>query len=173
MRRALRQNVVDLEKMLANLVRHEVEFVIIDGVAATAHGSAYVTYDLDFCYRRDAANLQKLVAALGPLNPELRDAPQNLPFFWDLKTLQRGMNFTLKTDWGDVDLLGEVAGVGTFAEVWAASIQVELFGLPCAVISLAGLIAAKRAAGRPKDQLLLPELEALHEALEDGEDTAQ
>lgn len=47
---------VELEKLLAGLVRHEVEFVVIGGVAAVAHGSAYVTYDLDFCYSRDAAN---------------------------------------------------------------------------------------------------------------------
>jgi hypothetical protein len=66
-----------------------------------------------------------------------------------------------------------VAGVGTFAQVLAVSVQVELFGLPCAVLSLDGLIAAKRAAGRPKDQLILPELEALREALEDDEDEAQ
>ena len=69
---------VDLEKLLAGLVRNEVEFVVIGGVAAVAHGSVYVTYDLDFCYSRAAANLQKLVAALGPLNPQLRGAPEAL-----------------------------------------------------------------------------------------------
>ncbi len=164
---------VDLEKLLTILIRHEVEFVLIGGVAAVAHGSAYVTYDLDFGYSRDAANLQSLVAALEPLNPQLRDAPEGLPFFWDLRTLQRGSNFALKTDLGDVDLLGEVSGVGAFTQVLAVSVQVELFGLPCAVLSLDGLIAAKRAAGRPKDLLILPELEALREALEDDENEAQ
>ena len=74
------------------------------------------------------------------------------------------MNFTLETDRGNVDLLGEVAGLGTYEQVQAGAVPIELVGVTCAVLSLDKLIAAKRAAGRPKDLLVLPELEALWEA---------
>ena len=74
------------------------------------------------------------------------------------------MNFTLRTDLGDVDLLGEITGIGTFEQARQASIMVTLFDVGCAVLSLDKLIVAKRSAGRPKDILLLPELEALREA---------
>ena len=77
-------------------------------------------------------------------------------------------NFTLVTDGGDLDLLGEIAGVGGYAEVSAVSMPVSLFGENCAVLSLRALIAARRASGRPKDLQLLPELEALQGAI--GED---
>ena len=85
----------------------------------------------------------------------------------DERTLRRGLNFTLKTDLGDIDLLGEVAGIGTFEQALASSILVQLFGIECAVLSLEALIKAKRAADRPKDHLILPELEALLEANDD------
>lgn len=159
---------VDLEKLLTCLAGSGVAFVIIGGVAATVHGSAYVTYDLDICYARNRSNLDRLAEALAPYHPRLRDVPEAVPFFWDARTLQRGMNFTLKTDLGDIDLLGEVTGIGAFEQVRAASIPVELFDIECAVLSLEGLIVAKRAAGRPKDHLVLPELEALREASEDS-----
>ena len=155
---------VNLKKLITRLVNNQVEFVVIGGVAATVHGSAYVTYDLDICYSRDAENLARMATALAPYHPRLRDIPDDLPFFWDQRTLHRGLNFTLKTDLGDIDLLGEVAGIGDFEQVLASSIWVELFGVECAVLSLEALIKAKRAADRPKDHLILPELEALLEA---------
>lgn len=67
------------------------------------------------------------------------------------------------TNIGDIDLLGEVAGVGTFAEVEQNSNEIEMYGHKVRVISLEALINAKRAAGRVKDLLVLPELEALLE----------
>ncbi len=41
-----------------------VDFVVIGGLAATFHGSARVTYDLDICYSRASANVRRLAAAL-------------------------------------------------------------------------------------------------------------
>ena len=159
---------VNLKKLIICLANKQVEFVIIGGVAATVHGSAYVTYDLDIFYSRDEENLARMAKALAPYHPRPRDIPDDLPFFWDERTLHRGLNFTLKTDLGDIDLLGEVAGVGDFEQALASSILVQLFGVECAVLSLKALIKAKRAADRPKDHLILPELEALLEASNDA-----
>jgi predicted nucleotidyltransferase len=144
----------------------EVEFVIIGGVAATFHGSISVTFDLDICYSRQATNLLRLVKALAPFHPRLRGIPDNLPFIWDASTLRNGSLFTLKTDIGDIDLLGEVTGLGGYAEVKAEAIEVEAYGGHVSTLNLRGLIRAKRAAGRPKDLLVLSELESLLEAEE-------
>ncbi len=158
---------IDLATLIPRLVNDGVEFVIIGGVAATAHGSAYVTEDLDVCYACDVDNLERLVKSLAPLHPRLRGAPADLPFLWNAQTIRQGLNFTLQTDLGDVDLLGEVSGLGSFEQVRAAAVRATLFGVECAVLSLDGLIVAKRTAGRRKDLLILPELEALREAGED------
>lgn len=161
---------IQLEPILKSLVESDVEFVIVGGVAITAHGSAYLTQDLDFCYLRTTENLEKIVNALSRFSPRFRGFPENLPFVFDLSTLRNGTNFTFTTQIGDVDLLGEVAGVGNYQEVLANSEYKELYGFEIKVLSIEGLISAKRAAGRTKDLLVLPELEALREALSDEEE---
>lgn len=158
---------IDFEQALTALAAGRVRFVIVGGLAVTIHGSAYVTFDLDFCYARDRENLSRLAQALRPYGPRLRGAPEGLPFRFDEETLAGGLNFTLTTDLGDIDLLGEVAGIGDYAAALAASAPVELFGASFDVLTLEALITSKRAAGRPKDLLVLPELEALREATEE------
>jgi hypothetical protein len=74
-----------------------------------------------------------------------------------------GLNFTLDTDIGALDLLGEIPPWGEFRDVAAHSEVADLFGYQVRVLSLEALIQAKRAAGRPKDLLVIPELEALLE----------
>jgi len=82
---------MDLERLLSVLHDAEVRFVIIGGVAATIHGSARLTSDLDVVYARDRENLERLVAALQPLDPYLRGAPPGLPFRFDVETLRRSI----------------------------------------------------------------------------------
>lgn len=143
-----------------------VDFVVIGGVAANVHGSAVVTFDLDVCYSRTARNLSRLVAALGRFHPRPRGFPADLPFICDEATLRNATGLTLQTDLGELDLLAEVAGLGSFDEVKAHSIEVEAFGRKVLVLDLPALIRAKRATGRRKDILALPELEGLLEASE-------
>lgn len=80
----------DFGRLLAALASHDVRYIIVGGFAATAHGSAFLTVDLDVVYERTAANIGRLVAALEPLSPYLRGAPPGLPFrFVDLERLIR------------------------------------------------------------------------------------
>jgi len=144
----------------------QVEFVVVGGLAATIHGGARLTYDLDICYARNPANLRKLAAVLAPFHPRPRGFPKELPFIWDETTLRNGSLFTLSTDLGDIDLLAGVTGLGTYQDAKAASIEVEGYERRFHTLGLKSLIQAKRAAGRPKDLEGLPELEALLEAQE-------
>lgn len=151
----------NFQQLITCLSEADVEYVLIGGLAAIAHGSAYVTYDVDVCYERSHANVERLCRALAPLHPALRGAPHDLPFRFDARTVLAGLNFTLDTDLGALDLLGEVTPFGPFVPVAAHSEIAELFGLRVRVLSLEALIRAKQAAGRRKDLLILPELEAL------------
>jgi hypothetical protein len=151
----------DAAAMVRHLTEQRVEFVVIGGLAMIAHGSAYVTKDLDVCYRRTPANIAAVASALAPHNPYLRGAPPGLPFRFDAPTIQAALNFTLTTALGDIDLLGEVSGIGGYDKVLALSTVMELYGLNVQVLSVDGLIAAKKAAGRTKDKLHLLELEEL------------
>ncbi|MFN7949842.1 MAG: hypothetical protein U0Z53_31125 [Blastocatellia bacterium] len=153
----------ELEPQLALLKNYEVDFIVVGGVAVVAHGADYLTHDLDVCYSRGSDNIERLVAALKSVNARLRGAPAGLPFILDARTIRQGLNFTFDTDIGPLDLLGEVAGVGGYKEAREGSITAELFGFQVSILSLDKLIAAKRAAGRSKDLMALPELEAIQE----------
>ena len=149
------------ERLLTALCKANVAFVVIGGMAAVAQGSAYVTADLDICYQRQPHNYQRLSQALQPFHPRLRGAPADLPFVLDVRTLRGELNFTLTSEGGELDLLGEVTGLGDYEAVQAHAEEVELYGYRVWVLTLGGLIISKQAAGRPKDLRLLPELQAL------------
>jgi len=153
----------NFREILPLLARNQVRFILIGGGAAIAHGSAKITYDVDVAYARDPENIRSLVKALDPYAPYLRGAPAGLPFRFDEATVQAGLNFTLTTALGDLDLLGEVTGGGTHEQLLPYSQEMEIFGLKCRVVSLEKLIQLKRAAGRPKDLEALAELQALLE----------
>jgi len=153
--------VTDFEGLLGALVRGGVEFILVGGVAARAHGSARLTQDVDVVYSRAAPNLGRLAEALGPLRPYLRGAPPGLPFRLDVATLERGLNFTLTTTLGDIDLLGEIVGGGGYDDLLPHCVRLRLFGMDCLCLGLERLILVKRAAGRPRDLEAVAELEAL------------
>lgn len=159
----------DFASLLRILVHHHVEFILVGGAAATAHGSARLTQDLDIVYRRTRENLDRLATGLAPLKPYLRGAPPGLPFQWDANTLVRGLNFTLVTDLGDLDLLGEIVGGGRYEDLLPHTILLDLFGVPCRCLGLRRLIEVKRAAGRPRDLEAMAELEVLLEEKEKAE----
>jgi hypothetical protein len=156
--------VTDFETLLQRLVGGGVEFIVIGGFAATAHGSAHVTVDLDIVYRRSPDNIRRLADALAPLAPYLRGAPPGLPFRFDPPTIAQGLNFTLTTAAGDLDALGEATGAGTYEALLPRSEVRTLFGMDVRFVDLETLIRLKRAAGRPKDLERLAELEAILEA---------
>ena len=78
--------------------------------------------------------------------------------------MHNGTVFTLDTDLGRIDLLAEVAGLGSWDEVKGTCVRLPAFCREVLTLDLDSLIRAKRAAGRLKDLLVLPELESLLEA---------
>lgn len=158
-----------LVEAIIELAKHEVDFVVIGGMAIRWHGSSYLTQDLDVCYSREGENLKKIAKALAPFHPRARGLPDDLPFIWDESTLRNGTNFTLRTEFGDVDLLAEVKGIGTYLDALNNSVEIEIEGHKVNILSIDGLIAAKTAAGREKDIGGLKELYALKQAFSDDD----
>jgi hypothetical protein len=147
----------DLRALLAPLIRHGVDFVLIGGMAGISHGSSYPSYDLDVAYARDPSNIARLVDALGEIGVRLRGAPADPPFLLDAKTIENGSNFTFATSHGDFDILGHADGMPAYKELRDAAPLREILGLDIRVASIDHLIAMKRAANRPKDKLMVEE----------------
>lgn len=147
--------------LIEALAEAGVDFVLIGGLAGTAHGSAYPTYDLDVMYGRDRDNLERLAGVLRDLGATLRGTPPDVPFQLDARTLEEGGNFTFDTRNGPLDILAYPAGAPPFSELKEASDEIELTGRRVRVASLDHLIAMKDAADRPKDQLMATEYRTL------------
>ena len=107
----------DFESLLRRLLDARIDFIVVGGVAAVVHGSARATFDLDIVYSRANANVARIVDALSPIGPYLRGVPRGLPFSFDADTIDRGLNFTLETSLGDLDLLGEITGGGRYEDL--------------------------------------------------------
>jgi len=156
----------DFDILLAALDDGDIECIIVGGLAATIHGSSRLTQDIDIVYERSDENIERLVRALAPHDPYLRGMPPGLPFEWSAETLRRGLNVTLITTVGDIDILGEIVGGESYDDLLPHTITVDLFARTYRCLDLPHLICVKRAAGRPKDLEVIAELEALLEERE-------
>jgi hypothetical protein len=152
-----------LATMLGALARGGVEFVLVGGYAAVAHGVSLVTQDVDICCRFNPENLLRLQTVLAGLHPRHRMSPQKLPLELTDELCGRLKNLYLETDLCVLDCLSEVAGVGDFGEVLARSVELACPEGTFRVLDLDTLIRAKEAMDRPHDRLALVQLRAIQE----------
>ncbi|HEX9765499.1 MAG TPA: hypothetical protein VGA36_01960 [Nitriliruptorales bacterium] len=163
-------NPLDTERLLRTLGDHGVEYVLIGGLAAIAHGSMLATADADLLPRLDDENLDRLLDALAALDARVLVAEDRLAMEagepWEVPELRRGPAglrsaeaWHFSTDAGPVDVVLHAAGVGPYDLHRHRAEEREVFGLVVAVASREDLIASKRSLGRPKDRHVLEELD--------------
>lgn len=155
-------------QILKRLNDHQVDFVVVGGVAAALHGSVRVTVDV--FAPLDEANVSRILDSLRGTNPKFRMHPNKLPVPDDPARLRGFRNLCLDTDIGIVDILGEVTGIGTFQEARARADLMDVGGFTLRVLDLEGLIVAKKAAGRRKDREAVIELELIRERVRRQQD---
>lgn len=153
----------DLTRITRRLAEGRVDFVIAGGLAVILRGSALMTRDVDVVCRMEPDNLLRLFDVLEPLHPVHRMTPEKLPFTREQAGKTDWKNFYLSTDWGQLDCLGEIKGLGNYEACLAASEAIILEDVTIRVLTLDALIAAKRAMGRPRDLHAVLELEAIRE----------
>lgn len=154
---------LDLAPLLAVLSEYGVQYVLIGGIAAVAHGSPFPTADVDITPAPDVENLGRLSRALTALDARVRveGVPDGLPFTHDAASLASGSTWNLTTRHGDLDLCLVPAGTAGFDDLRRDAARTELLGVVVLVASLADVIRSKQAANRPKDQRVLPTLREL------------
>lgn len=152
-----------LNRLFERLCDANIDFVIVGGFAGTLHGSTLVTRDLDVCIVLSPDNVARLRETFRDLRPKHRLTTQKLSFLDNPEPGVVLKNLYLETDLGPIDFLGSIEGIGDFERVRDASIQIELFGRRCRVISIEDLIQAKQALGRDKDMIAVKELRAIME----------
>ena len=151
--------------ILRRLTDHEVEFVVVGGLAGVVHGSCLVTEDVDLCVPFEPTNLTSILQALRSLHPRHRMTPRHPALADDPAELAAFNNLYLLTDLGQIDLLSEITGVGRYTEVSRHTTTVGMGGLTVRVLNIDALVRARKALGRPKDLQAAAELEAIRERL--------
>ncbi len=152
--------------LLRRLVVEKVEFVLVGGMAAIAHGSASVTEDVDVCIRFDEPTLRGVFRALEGTSPRERMNPARPPLGADPLRFVGNRNLYVTTDDGIIDFLGELTALGSYDRVAAQAVTLQLADFSVRVVGLRDLITSKRALGRPKDLRVAHELEAVLARLE-------
>lgn len=134
--------------ILVALADHDVDLIVIGGLAVQAHGHVRTTQDVDVFPSPDRSNLERLSLALRSLGARLEgdDEPINAERIADASTL------TLDSRAGGIDIHLSPPGAGAYEAVRARALEIEVAGVRVAVAGKDDLIAMKRAAGRPLDR---------------------
>src|SRR5580700_2102142 len=145
--------------LLEVLERHNVNYVVIGGLAAELRGSPYVTRDVDVTPSRDRANLGRLADALKDLNAHLRlpnvDGPVEFPL--DQHSFDWGTTWTFVTTHGYLDIALLPDGTRGYDDLRRGATRERINEtLEVSVAALADVIRSKEAAGREKDRAVLP-----------------
>jgi hypothetical protein len=150
--------VFDPRKIIEALNRHEVEYITIGGFAATLYGCPEQTFDLDILYADTVTNRRRLLAALADI-----DARWDEPL--SDSVLGRQPVFALNTKFGDLDILSEVLGVGTYEQARSHVRAVTVGGQTVPILDVPALIATKEAAAdpNPRKRSALEYLKALRQ----------
>ena len=145
-------------RILELLEQHDVEYVVVGGVAAVLQGAPVTTFDLDALIKIDAGNVGKVASALAALDARYREHGDLRPSREDLAA---GGHLLLMTDSGPFDVLGFIGGGKRYEDVVGSAISLDVGDLTIKVLSLAALVEEKKALGRDKDLAVLKLLEAV------------
>ena len=155
----------DPQTVLAVLVRHGVDFVVIGGFAAVAQGSPFPTADVDVTPASTDDNLTRLSAALTDLDARVRaeGVDGGLPFRHDAASLASSGVWNLTTRAGDLDISFVPTGTQGYPDLVRDALTVTVGGVEIRLASLRDVVRSKEAAGRDKDRRVLPLLRELVE----------
>ncbi len=150
----------NLAELTRRLIVGQVEFVLVGGFAAIAHGVLRTTRDVDICCRFSEENLMRIQKAVADLHPAYRPRT-DLALALTPELCASLKNLYLKTDLGILDCLGEIKGVGNYDEVAKHAVELELPIGKCRVIDLETLIVAKEAMDRDHDRITVRDLKEI------------
>jgi hypothetical protein len=141
---------LDAERILRALAEHEVEYVLIGGLAVQTHGHVRTTTDADLIPAPDPANLRRLAAALRALDARVLN-PGEEGRKIDAKMLPRATIWQFATRDGGIDVMHEVPGGRSYNELSEGALHVRLGDVDVPVVGLDDLIQMKLSRGRPVD----------------------
>src|ERR1051325_1889227 len=133
----------DDQALLTRLQGSGLDFVVIGGVCVVYHGAPLATFDLDICCPFGATNVRRIESAVQDLHPYHRLAANKLALEQTRSSFSRLKNLYLQTDWGKLDCLSKVKGIGDFQAVLKQSVMADFSYGQFRFLNLDALIVAK------------------------------
>jgi len=158
-----------LQELLERLVRAEIRFVLVGGLAVNAWGYMRGTQDVDVVPDPDPKNLAKLDSLLRELGGKVDVGGRLLAADAINTFLRTGDRTLVRTELGEVDILQGLPQVPDYSQLEEGATTIDITGLEVRVCSLEHLLEMKRASGRLRDK---DDVEALEAAQEEGEPRA-
>lgn len=153
--------------ILRILVRNEVDFILVGGVAAILEGAPVSTFDLDIMISPTSENRERLLNTLLELNARYLD-PAGRHIFPDRTKLQTLRIQRLLTDFGPLDVLETIGNNLKYSDLVGTTQVYEVGGLSLRSLDLETIILSKEQAGREKDLAVLPILRRTLQLKKDG-----
>ena len=151
----------DLSEILDGLLKADIKFILVGGLAAVVQGAPVTTMDIDILHYRSHENIANLLEFLKSIDAIHRRPDDKVigPREEDIS----GMGHALfKTRFGPLDVLGVVEGGKTYEDLLDHTVEIEFRGHNIHVLTLGMLIDLKRASKEPGD---LQRLSVLEETL--------
>jgi hypothetical protein len=142
---------LDAQRILEELAQHEVDFVLVGGLAVQTHGSTRMTNDVDVIPAPDRRNLVRLAEALRALDARVLN-PGHEDLEIDAKMLPRATLWQFATRHGDIDVLHDAPGAAPFPELRERALVIALDDVRVPVAGRDDLIRMKLARDRPVDR---------------------
>jgi hypothetical protein len=150
---------LDAEQILRTLANHDVDYVLVGGLAVQVHGHVRTTFDVDVLPRPERGNLVHLADALNGLDARVLN-PGSEELAIDAAMLPRATLWQFETRHGAIDVIRDAPGAPAYGDLRERALEIDLGGLALAVAGRDDLISMKRASARPLD---LDDLAALTE----------
>jgi hypothetical protein len=141
---------LDAERILRALAEHQVDYVLIGGLAVQTHGHVRTTNDADLIPAPEPANLKRLATMLRQLDAKVLN-PGEEDTAVDARMLPRATIWQFATRDGGIDVMHEVPGGRPYEELRRRALRVQLGDIEVPVVDLDDLIQMKLAHGRPVD----------------------
>lgn len=138
-----------VSRIFEALVRRQVDFIVVGGIAAVLQGSAAMTLDVDIVHARTPENVAKLLLVLQELDARYRSHPDLRPSESHLNS--KGHQLLL-TSFGPLDVHGAIESDRDYDTLLPHSEELTLRGSSVRVLRLEFLLALKEQSPHPKDR---------------------
>ena len=155
----------DLSAIIEGLMKAEVKFILVGGLAAVVQGAPVTTMDVDILHHRSSANVSKLCAFLKSIDAIHRRPDDKIiaPKEEDLSAKGHAL---FATRLGPLDVLAFIEQGKTYEDLLENTVKIEFRGHTLHVLSIRTMIELKQDSKDPKDNLRIPVLEETVRQLE-------